>query len=188
MTTSHLKHNAGRHLPRTASFLTRTLALLLTALAFTTCVPSYKFNGSALNYDIYKTIAISDFPIRAALVYPPLQQTFENKLLDNITRQTRLREIDGNNADLEMTGEITGYSLSPQSVGTDAYATETRLTITVRVKYTDNKNPANDIDQSFSAYRQFSSTLMLTDVQDDLCNEICDELVDLIFNATLGNW
>lgn len=156
-------------------------------VGFNSCVPSYKFNGSAINYDIYRTIDISDFPIRAALVYPPLQQTFENKLLDSVTRQTRLQEIDGN-ADLEITGEITGYSLSPQSVGTDAYATETRLTITVRVKYTDTKNPANDIDQSFSAYRQFSSSLMLTDVQDELCDEICDELVDLIFNATLGNW
>ena len=151
------------------------------------CVPSYKFNGSALNYDIYKTIDITEFPIRAALVYPPLQQIFENKLLDTVTRQTRLQEIDGN-ADLEMTGEITGYALSPQAVGEDAYASETRLTITVKVRYTDSKNPANDVEQSFSAYRQFSSSLMLTDVQDDLCNEICDELVDLIFNATLGNW
>lgn len=160
---------------------------LLMAPMLSGCIPSYKLNGSAINYDVYKTIDISEFPIRAALVYPPLQQTFENKLLDAVTRQTRLQEIDGN-SDLEMTGEITGYSLSPQSVGEDAYATETRLTITVRVKYTDTKNPANDIDQSFSAYRQFSSSLMLTDVQDDLCNEICDELVDLIFNATLGNW
>ena len=167
-------------------FCTRLLILAL-PLLMGGCIPSYKFNGSALNYDIYKTIDISEFPIRAALVYPPLQQTFENKLLDAVTRQTRLREVDGN-ADLEMTGEITGYALSPQSVGEDAYATETRLTITVRVQYTDNKNPSNDIDQSFSAYRQFSSTLMLTDVQDDLCNEICDELVNLIFNSTLGNW
>ena len=158
-----------------------------TLVALSGCIPSYKFNGSALNYDIYKTIDITEFPIRAALVYPPLQQIFENKLLDNVTRQTRLQEIDGN-ADLEMTGEITGYSLSPQSVGEDAYATETRLTISVRVKYTDSKNPSNDVDQTFSAYRQFSSTLLLTDVQDDLCNEICDELVNLIFNATLGNW
>lgn len=164
-----------------------SLAIALICVALNSCVPSYKFNGSAINYNIYRTIDISEFPIRAALVYPPLQQTFENKLLDTVTRQTRLQEVDGN-ADLEMTGEITGYSLSPQSVGTDAYATETRLTITVRVKYTDTKNPANDIDQSFSAYRQFSSSLMLTDVQDDLCTEICDELVDLIFNATLGNW
>ena len=151
------------------------------------CTISYKFNGSALNYDIYKTIHVSEFPIRAALVYAPLQQTFENKLLNTITRQTRLQEVSGN-SDLEMTGEITGYSLSPQAVGTDAYATETRLTITVKVKYTDHINPANDIDQSFSAYRQFDSSLMLTDVQDGLCEEICDELVELIFNATLGNW
>lgn len=167
--------------------LIANVCIIMACLPLAGCVPSYKFNGSAINYDVYKTIDISEFPIRAALVYPPLQQVFENKLLDTVTRQTRLQEVDGN-SDLEMTGEITGYSLSPQSVGTDAYATETRLTITVRVKYTDTKNPANDIDQSFSAYRQFSSTMMLTDVQDDLCNEICDELVDLIFNATLGNW
>lgn len=164
-----------------------TLTLLLATLFVTGCTVSYKFNGSAINYDIYKTIHIGEFPIRAALVYPPLQQTFENQLLDAVTRQTRLTEVDGT-SDLEMTGEITGYSLSPQAVGEDAYATETRLTITVRVKYTDHKHPANDVDQTFSAYRQFSSSLMLTDVQDELCQEISKELVDLIFNATLGNW
>lgn len=173
----------SRLLRKTAAYISILLLIPLTG----GCIPSYKFNGSALNYDIYKTIDISDFPIRAALVYPPLQQIFENKLLDTVTRQTRLQEVDGN-SDLEMTGEITGYSLSPQAVGTDAYATQTRLTISVRVKYTDTKNPANDVDQTFSAYRQFDASMMLTDVQDDLCNEICDELVDLIFNATLGNW
>lgn len=151
------------------------------------CTISYRFNGSAINYDIYRTIDITEFPIRAALVYPPLQQTFENKLLDYVTRQTKLQEIDGP-ADIEMSGEITGYSLSPQAVGSDAYATETRLTISVRVKYVDNKNPTNNLDQTFTAYRQFSSSLMLTDVQDDLCNQISEELVNLIFNATLGNW
>lgn len=145
-------------------------------------------NGSMLKYDIYKTIYISEFPIRAALVYPPLQQTFENKLLDGVARQTRLNVVSNPNSDLEMSGEITGYSLSPQAVGEDAYATQTRLTITVRVKYVDHKNEANSIDQSFSAYRDFPSSEMLTDVQDQLCEEISSDLVDLIFNATLGNW
>ena len=91
-------------------------------------------------------------------------------------------------AKLSRSSALQTRSLSPQAVGTDAYATETRLTITVHVKYTDNKNPANNIDQSFSAYRQFDSSLMLTDVQDGLCQEISEELVNLIFNATLGNW
>lgn len=167
--------------------LKRLIFLLPLMVILQGCTISYRFNGSAINYDIYKTIDIAEFPIRAALVYPPLQQTFENKLLDYVTRQTKLQEIDGP-ADIEMSGEITGYSLSPQAVGSDAYATETRLTISVRVKYVDNKNPTNNIDQTFTAYRQFSSSLMLTDVQDDLCNQISEELVNLIFNATLGNW
>lgn len=162
--------------------VTATILLVLAS-----CTISYKFNGSALNYDIYRTINVGEFPIRAALVYPPLQQTFENELLDCISRQTRLQEVDGN-SDLELTGEITGYSLSPQAVGEDAYATQTRLTITVRVKYVDHKNDANSKDETFSAYRDFSSTEMLTDVQDELCMQICEELVDLIFNSTLGNW
>lgn len=167
--------------------LHRLVCSTLLLMLCTACTISYKLNGSALNYDVYHTIAIGDFPIRAALVYPPLQQEFENKLTDAITRQTRL-QITDRNPDLEMTGEITGYALSPQAVGADAYATQTRLTITVRLRYTDTKNPANSTDQSFSAYRDFPSSEMLTDVQDELCREICDELTDLIFNATIGNW
>ena len=162
------------------------LALTI-ALIVQSCTISYKFNGTAIDYNVYKTIHVSQFPIRAALVYPPLQQTFENALLDYITRNTRLQTTDGS-SDLELEGEITGYTLSPQAVTENALASKTRLTITVRVKYTDNKNDKNDVDQSFSAYQDFDSSEMLTDVQDQLCEEITEQLVDLIFNATLGNW
>lgn len=156
------------------------------ALMCTACV-SYTFNGSAIDYNIYRSIQVSEFPIRAALVYPPLQQTFENELLDYITHNTKLQTTDGA-SDLILEGEITGYNLTPQAVTEDAYASKTRLTIQVRVKYTDLKNERNNIDQTFSAYRDFDATLMLTDVQDALCQEISEELVQLIFNATLGNW
>lgn len=156
------------------------------AAAMPSCV-TYTFNGSAIDYTVYHTISVSEFPIRAALVYPPLQQTFENELLDYITRNTRLQTTEGA-GDFMIEGEITGYNLTPQAVSENAIAAQTRLTITVRVKYTDTKNDKNSIDQSFSAYRDFDSSMMLTDVQDDLCQQISKELVDLIFNATLGNW
>ena len=165
----------------------KAVVLLVMLFTWQGCTVSYKFNGAALDYNVYKTIFVSNFPIRAALVYPPLQQTFENELLDYIARNTRLQIVD-TSADLQMEGEITGYSLSPQAVTEDAYASKTRLTITVRVKYTDSKQDGKDIDQSFSAYRDFDSSEMLTDVQDELCSQISKELVDLIFNATLGNW
>lgn len=156
-------------------------------IALPSCKISYKLNGSALDYTVYKTIRVAEFPIRAALVYPPLQQMFENELLDYISRNTRLQTTEGN-SDLELEGEITNYSLTPQAVTENAYAAQTRLTISVRVKYIDNKDDKKNVDQTFSAYRDFDASLMLTDVQDQLCEEICEELVNLIFNATLGDW
>lgn len=162
-------------------------AVAIIATSLTGCRISIKMNGSALDYNVYKTIRVSEFPIRAALVYPPLQQMFENQLLDYISKNTRLQTTDGA-SDLELEGEITGYNLTPQAVTENALASMTRLTITVRLKYIDNKETGKDVDQTFSAYRDFPATEMLTDVQDQLCEEISKELVDLIFNATLGNW
>lgn len=159
--------------------------VMMTALGG--CIPSFTLNGAPIDYNVYKTIRVSNFPIRAALVYPPLEQTFANELLNYITRNTRLQTVDGN-SDLVMEGEITQYYLTPQAVTEDAYASKTRLTIGVRVKYTDNKAENKDIDQTFTAYRDFDSSQMLTDVQDQLCQEISKEIVQLIFNATLGNW
>lgn len=170
-----------------STYILGCICALVLALGAVSCRISYKLNGAALDYNVYKTIQIENFPIRAALVYPPLQQMFENELLDYVTRNTRLQTVDSR-SDLVMEGEITGYNLSPQAVTENALASKTRLTITVRVKYTDNKQEKNDLDQTFSAYRDFDSSEMLNDVQDQLCKEICDELVLQIFNATLGNW
>ena len=169
----------------------RLIIILLLAIATTAwqaCIPKYTFNGASIDYSVYRTISFGEFPIRAALVYPPLQSMFENRMTDMIAQQTRLQVIDGNNTDLRMESEITNYQLSPQAVGEDAYASQTRLTITVKVKYINNKNQNLSKDLSFSAYRDFSSSELLTDVQDELCEQICKDLADLIFNATLGDW
>ncbi len=163
------------------------LSILLVAVCVTACTISYKFNGASIDYNTTKTITINDFPIRAALVYPPLATTFNETLKDASTRQTRLSLVNSG-GDLTLEGEITGYNLTPQAVTEDAYASQTRLTVTVRVRYVDSKNPANDLDRTFSAYRDFPSSSMLTDVQDELITQISQELADLIFNATVGNW
>lgn len=168
-------------------FTSPLLLLAIVLMIAGGCKISYRLNGSAIDYNVYHTVHVGEFPIRAALVYPPLQQTFENELLDYINRNTRLQTTDGP-SDISLEGEITGYALSPQAVTEDAYASQTRLTISVRVKYTDAQNDKNDLDQTFSAYRDFDSSQLLTDVQDELCQQISKELVELIFNATLGNW
>ena len=163
----------------------RLTILLLVIL--TSCTISYKFNGAAIDYNTTKTISIAEFPIRAALVYPPLGPAFNEALKDIYTRQTRLSMVK-TGGDLQVEGEITGYDLSPQAVTEDAYASQTRLTISVKVRYTNTKNPNLNVDQTFRANRDFSSSQMLTQVQDELISQIVDELAELIFNATVGSW
>ena len=162
------------------------LLLLLLTLA-SSCTISYKLNGASIDYTTTKTISYEAFPIKAPLVYAPLAVNFNDELTGKFASQTRLEQVrqDG---DLQISGAITGYSLSPQAVKADAYAAQTRLTIKVKVKFVNKKNPSEDFEQEFSAYRDFDATRLLTDVQDELCNEMIKELVEQIFNATVANW
>ena len=161
--------------------------LVFILIVLTSCTISYKFNGSSIDYTKTKTITVANFPIRATLVYPPLAPAFNEALKDVYTRQTRLSLVNSG-GDLLVEGEITGYDLSPQAVTEDAYASQTRLTVSVKVRYTNSKDPQFDLEQTFSAYRDFSSSQMLNQVQDGLIKEIVAELADLIFNATVANW
>lgn len=163
------------------------VAVAIASVTLVSCTISYKFNGASIDYNTTKTISVSNFPIRASLVYPPLESTFNEALKDIYIRQTRL-SLANRNGDLQVEGEITRYDLTPQAVSSDAYASQTRLTIAVKVKYTDTKNSNFNVNQTFSAYRDFDSSVMFTSVQDELIVEISEELAELIFNATVANW
>ncbi len=151
------------------------------------CTVSYKFNGASIDYSKVKSIAVIDFTNQATLVNPSLINTFNDALKDAYSRQTRLLQVS-RNGDLQVEGEITTYTITPLSIGADAYASENRLTIGVRVRYTNNTNNEEDFERSFSANRTFPSTSTLEEVQDQLCEEMVEELVDQIFNATVANW
>ncbi|MDR1811096.1 MAG: LPS assembly lipoprotein LptE [Prevotella sp.] len=160
---------------------------LLVAACFLSCKISYQFNGASIDYNVIKTINIKDFQNQATMVYPPLTQVFNETLKDHYTKNTRL-SFTSDNADLELEGEITRYELTPQAVKEDAYASQTRLTIAVRIRYYNNRKPQENKEETVSAYRDFSSNVLLNDVQDQLIDEISKDIVDQIFNMTLSNW
>ena len=165
----------------------RNLLVCLGLLIATACSISYKFNGASIDYTKVKTITISDFTNQASYVNPTLAPEFTEELKDIYIRQTRLEQVTSN-GDLALEGEVTGYDFTPMAVKEDALASQTRLTITVRVRYMNNTNPDEDFEQSFSAYREFDSNLMLQQVESSLCAEIIEEIVDQVYNATVANW
>ena len=163
------------------------LTLLYIIVLLTSCQVQFKMNGASIDYTLIKTISIANFPNRATLVYPPLEANFNDALKDIYTRQTRLSFVP-QNGDMQLSGEITSYSVTPMAIGSDAISKETKLTVTVKVKYVNTKNSAEDFETSFSAFQNFPSSRMITDVQDELLTEIVKELTETIFNKTAANW
>ena len=165
----------------------RISLLVVTLVVGISCTVSYKFNGGNINYDKVKTISIADFPIKTDYVYAPLGTKLNEDLKDIFLRQTRLKLVN-NNADLQIDGEITGYNQYNQAVSADGYSSETKLTITVNVRFVNNTNHEQDFEQQFSAFRVYDSRELLTAVQDGLIAEMTKEITDQIFNATVANW
>lgn len=162
--------------------------ILVAAILLSGCTISYKFNGTIIDYNKVKSISVQDFPNRAAMVYAPLASKFNESVRDIYTRQTRLNMVR-QNGDLELEGEITGYDLSPQAISSEnTMASETRLTVRINVRYTNNTNHDEDFERSYTAYRNFDSNRLLNDVQDQLIDEIIKEICENIYNDTVANW
>ena len=154
---------------------------------FNGCMISYKFNGASIDYSTTKTISIADFPNVAPLVYAPLSNNLSDGIRDLFQRQTRLEQVR-RGGNLEIEGEITGYALTPMAVSADSYAAETKLTITVRVRFTNNVAPEESFEKTYTAYQTFDASQMLTDVQDELCTTMIAEIADQIYNAACAEF
>ena len=165
----------------------KTCLLLVLAIAVNGGSISYKFNGASIDYSKTRSISVADFPNNAALVYAPLSNNLSDAIRDIYQRQTRL-EVLRRGGNLELEGEITGYTLTPMAVSADSYAAETKLTLTVRVRFTNNVAPEESFEKTYSAYQTFDSSRMLNDVQDELCNTMITEIAESIYNDTVAKW
>lgn len=162
---------------------------VLIGVAYTlhSCAISYKFNGASIDYSTTKSIAIADFPNNAALVNPALSNELSEGIRDLYSRQTRL-QVNRKGGDLELEGEITGYTLTPMSISADNYSSETKLTLTVRVRFNNNVNPEDNFEKTYSAFQNFDSSRMLNDVESELCATMIKEIAENIFNDTVAKW
>lgn len=147
----------------------------------------YSFSGTSIQPDVH-TITINYFEYRALQVNPTLSNDLTEALRQRFRQMTNLEQVDMD-GDLEITGEITGYTVSPSSVTADEVAAQNRLTVTVRVSFMNRKYPEDDFEGStFSGYADYDSTQSLDAVQSTLCAEIIEKLVEDIFNATVAQW
>jgi len=132
-----------------------------------------------------KTFSVKYFPNNAELVVPTLSQTVTTQLQDAFISQTNLDMVNSI-GDLHFEGEIVDYRMEPVVIQQNDQAAYTRLTIGLKVKYTNKIDDTFAFDKTFSRYVDYSGTqLTATSAQID---EVVKQLVEDIFNAAVVNW
>ena len=163
--------------------------LITTSIRTTTsgCKVNYSFTGADIPAEA-KTMSIGYFIATATLANPQVSQQFTSDLIAMVLTQTSLDVVD-ENGDLQYEGTITGYKITPAAVQSDTEsAGKNRLTMTVKVKYTNTIEPEKSFERDFSQFADFSVDDNLNDVEETLIEIIDEVLVQEIFNASLGSW
>ena len=156
-------------------------------ILLSSCAVSFKFNGANINYQTTHSISVADFPNNAPMVNPTLSNNLTEGIRDLYQRQTRLQVLR-KGGDLELEGAIIGYEITQGAISVDSYASESKLTIRVQVHFTNNINPEESFDKTYSAFQTFDASKLLTDVQDELCAVMITEIAENIYNDTVAKW
>lgn len=166
-----------------------TVSIIITLSLFlsSACSIKYSFTGASIPPGT-ETVSIAEFPNMAPLVNPMLSNILTEALKDKFMTQTSLQLVQ-QNGHLQFEGTIVDYNTKPMAIqaGTDQ-AAQNRLTITIKVKFVNEKDPKANFDTQFSRYEDYSSDQNLQDVEDSLIEVIVEQLVDDIFNKAVVNW
>ena len=170
----------------------KVLLVLITAIVFAGQGCHYSFTGIATKAT---NISVDQFFNNSDLAPANMGVTFTNALKDYFQQNSNLKVLS-ENGDLMIEGVISEYRLNPIAPTANQdpnnrlnAAALTRLTIAVKVNFTDSLDPKNSFkDKPFSFYQDFDSNLNFQTVQEDLEKKIFDQIMLDIFNATVANW
>ncbi|MEG2336801.1 MAG: LptE family protein [Bacteroidales bacterium] len=159
--------------------------LLLGFLSLSSC-GIYSFTGASIPAGT-KTISIGFFKNKAPSVQPTISQLLTDNMKSYFVAQSNLNLVEGI-ADVEITGDIIGYSVNPSAIQGNDKAALNRLSVTIQVRFVNRINEKLSFSQSFSRFRDYDAKLNLMAVESELIDQICKELVEDVYQKAFVNW
>lgn len=150
------------------------------------CTVGYSFTGAAIPPEA-NTFSVKTFQIAAPLapVDYPIQLT--ESLRDLMLSQTSLDLVE-KRGDLQYEGVITKYEIGSAAVSSEEITSVNRLTISIKIKYTNTFNQEKNLEKTLSAFADYNSSQNFNSVESGLIEDINEQLTQDVFNATLGAW
>lgn len=146
----------------------------------------YKFQDISIP-DSIKTVRVNFIDNRARYVNPQLSPQFTDRLRQKIVGQTRLTQVNNENAHYDISGWISDYSVSTSAISGQQEATN-RLTVTVHIIIKNQLANAEPKEFDITRNFDFSATLSLTQAESRLNDEMIRNLVDEVFNRIFSDW
>jgi len=162
------------------------IAVIVLLGIFISCKMDYSFTGASIPEDV-KTVSVKTFQSYAPLANASLSQSFTEALKDILISQTNLNLVS-KGGDLNFEGSIVGYNVASVAIQGNETAALNRLSITVKVTFTNKKDKEQDFETSFTRFADYESSQNLASVEDGLIKDINDQLTQDIFNRALSNW
>jgi hypothetical protein len=150
------------------------------------CTMKYSFTGADIPAAA-NTFSVKTFQSVTPLAAPNYYLTITESLKDLLLAQTRLDLVD-KRGDLQYEGVITGYATGNAAVSSGEFTTLNRLTITIKVKYVNTLEREKNFERSFSRFADYPADRNFSDVEAQLIEEINQQLIQDIFDASLGAW
>ncbi len=152
------------------------------------CSVKYSMSGASISPEL-NTYSVTNIQNQAPIIFPSLSIDITEALRDKCRNQTRLKLIP-ENGDAAFEGEIISYDTQPVGIQGNDVAAKTRLTISVRIRYTNNAEPKLSFDQAFTRFVDFDNNLSLSTVENDgkTIKELIELLNEDIFNKAFVNW
>jgi len=166
--------------------ITRIFLLVLFVMSLLSGCKVYKFNEASIPAEI-KTIRVRYIDNKARYNNPQLSPQLTDKLRQKIVSQTRLTQVNSDDADYDVSGYISQYDVTTSGISDQKVSTN-RLTVAVSLTLLDRKTGAEPRNISASRSFDFSASLTLPQAELQLNDEIIRNLTDEIFNQLFSNW
>ena len=163
------------------------LSFLLMTFTFATCKYSFK-DTSPIPADI-TTFRVNLFGNKARYVNPTVAPQLTEKLRQKIISQTRLRETKNDDANYDISGYVSDYSVVTSGVANQAAGTN-RLNVTFHLifKNTVDPDPAKSFETDLTTNYDFPANETLQQAESSLMDNILKNVTDAIFNKIFSNW
>lgn len=165
----------------------RVLILLIATLVFSGCL-RYSFTGVSIPENV-STIYIPFFPDNSGSGLSDLSEQLNNALIDRFVNQTRLRLVSSEDqADIILSGNITGYSNQPFSVSGNQTASLNRVQVSVNATflYTSEEEPL--WSRQFSGQSEYDPSVDPLEGESVAATESMDRIAQNMFNDSVGRW